>query len=37
MLATIAVLHALAALHHHVLRKDDTLRRMLPFARPRAP
>ncbi len=35
VLATIAVLHALAALHHHVLRKDDTLRRMLPFARPR--
>ena len=36
-LATVAVLHALAALYHHVLLKDDTLRRMLPFARPRGP
>jgi cytochrome b561 len=31
----IALLHALAALYHHFWRKDDTLRRMLPFARPR--
>jgi len=23
-------LHALAALYHHYVRKDDTLRRMLP-------
>lgn len=37
VLATIAAIHALAALYHHFLRKDDTLRRMLPFARPRAP
>ncbi len=26
-------LHALAALHHHYIRRDDTLRRMLPGAR----
>lgn len=26
-----AVLHALAALKHHFIEKDDTLRRMLPF------
>jgi cytochrome b561 len=31
----VAVLHALAAVFHHVWMKDDTLRRMLPFARPR--
>ena len=30
-LAVVAVLHALAALYHHFFRKDDTLRRMLPF------
>jgi cytochrome b561 len=35
VLLTVAALHALAALHHHFWRKDDTLRRMLPFARPR--
>jgi cytochrome b561 len=28
--------HVLAALYHHFLRKDDTLRRMLPFGRRRA-
>jgi cytochrome b561 len=33
VLATVAALHALAALYHHFWRKDDTLRRMLPFAR----
>lgn len=31
----LAVLHALAAVYHHFWMKDDTLRRMLPFARPR--
>jgi len=35
-LVTVALLHALAALHHHFRAKDDTLRRMLPFGRPRA-
>ena len=34
-LVTVAALHALAALYHHFVRKDDTLRRMLPFVRPR--
>jgi len=34
-LAIIAGIHALAALYHHFLLKDDTLRRMLPFVRPR--
>jgi cytochrome b561 len=29
-LAGLVVLHATAALHHHVFRRDDTLRRMLP-------
>lgn len=32
-IVAIAVLHALAALYHHVLKKDDTLRRMLPFVK----
>ena len=27
----LAVLHVLAALYHHFMRKDDVLRRMLPF------
>jgi cytochrome b561 len=31
----VAALHALAAVIHHVWMKDDTLRRMLPFAKPR--
>jgi cytochrome b561 len=35
-IVTIAVLHALAALYHHFRMKDDALRRMLPFVRPRA-
>jgi cytochrome b561 len=35
VLVTVAALHALAALFHHFVRKDDTLRRMLPFVRPR--
>jgi len=34
-LVTIATLHALAALYHHAWRKDDVLRRMVPFGRPR--
>lgn len=35
VLATVALVHAVAALYHHFWRKDDTLRRMLPFAVPR--
>ncbi len=35
-LAALACVHAAAALHHHVFRGDDTLRRMLP-RRVRAP
>jgi cytochrome b561 len=31
-IVAITALHALAALYHHLLLKDDTLRRMLPFA-----
>lgn len=30
-LLVVAVLHALAALQHHFVRRDDVLRRMLPF------
>jgi polyisoprenoid-binding protein YceI len=33
-LMVLAVLHVLAALQHHVLRRDDILRRMLPFTGP---
>jgi cytochrome b561 len=33
VVATVAVLHALAALYHHFWVKDDTLRRMLPFGK----
>jgi cytochrome b561 len=33
VLVTVAAVHALAALYHHFWRKDDTLRRMLPFVR----
>jgi cytochrome b561 len=33
VLVTVAVVHMLAALYHHFWRKDDTLRRMLPFVR----
>jgi cytochrome b561 len=32
-MATIVVLHVLAALKHHVIDRDGTLRRMLPFLR----
>jgi len=32
-LAVLAILHALAALKHHFVLKDDVLRRMLPFTR----
>ena len=32
-LASVAVLHAVAALRHHFIGKDDVLRRMLPFSR----
>jgi cytochrome b561 len=32
-LIAVAVLHVLAALKHHFVLKDDTLRRMLPFTR----
>jgi len=31
MLIALAVLHAAAALWHHLIRRDDTLRRMLPL------
>lgn len=31
LLAAVAIVHALAALRHHFLLKDDVLRRMLPF------
>jgi cytochrome b561 len=33
VLVTVALVHVLAALYHHFWRKDDTLRRMLPFVR----
>ena len=32
-LAAVATLHLLAALKHHIVLKDDVLRRMLPFGR----
>lgn len=34
-MATVIVLHAAAALKHHVLDRDEVLTRMLPFLRPR--
>ncbi len=34
-LVAVATLHALAALKHHFVLKDDVLRRMLPFTRTR--
>lgn len=34
-LVGVAILHVLAALKHHFILKDDTLRRMLPFTRTR--
>lgn len=36
-LAGIVAVHVGAALQHHVLHRDDTLARMLPFVRPRKP
>lgn len=33
VLVVVAVVHVAAALYHHFLLKDDTLRRMLPFSR----
>jgi len=35
ILVVVATLHLLAALKHHFVLKDDTLRRMLPFTRTR--
>jgi cytochrome b561 len=35
LLVGVAILHVLAALKHHFVLKDDTLRRMLPFTRSR--
>ena len=35
-LLVVTVVHVLAALYHHFIQKDDTLRRMLPFGRRRA-
>jgi cytochrome b561 len=32
-IVVVATLHVLAALYHHFIQKDDTLRRMLPFGR----
>lgn len=34
-LAGIVLIHAAAALHHHLVRRDGTLRRMLPLGRAR--
>jgi cytochrome b561 len=34
-LVGVATLHVLAAIKHHFILKDDTLRRMLPFTRTR--
>ena len=31
LLVTVAIVHASAALYHHFGRRDDVLRRMLPF------
>ncbi len=33
-LLTLVVIHAAAALKHHVVDRDDVLRRMLPFVKP---
>jgi cytochrome b561 len=35
-IVVVAVVHVAAALYHHFMLKDDTLRRMLPFSRPKA-
>jgi cytochrome b561 len=37
VLATVAALHAAAAIYHHLWMKDDSLRRMLPFGRRSTP
>ena len=34
VLVVVAVVHVAAALYHHWVLKDATLRRMLPFTRP---
>jgi len=34
-MATVIALHAVAALKHHILDRDEVLTRMLPFLRPR--
>ncbi len=34
LLAALVTLHILAALYHHVVLRDNVLRRMLPFAKP---
>jgi cytochrome b561 len=36
-MAAVVVLHAAAAIKHHVRDRDDVLVRMLPFLKPRAP
>jgi len=36
-LAALVVLHTAAALHHHFVRRNDVLRRMLPFVHRRHP
>ena len=36
LIVTVAAIHVAAALFHHWVLKDQTLRRMLPFSRPRA-
>lgn len=37
LIALLVVLHAAAALHHHFIRRDDVLRRMLPFVKREVP
>ena len=32
-LIAVIVIHAAGALKHHIIDRDDTLRRMLPFSR----
>ncbi|HWL72181.1 MAG TPA: cytochrome b [Geminicoccus sp.] len=36
LLAALLAAHVLAALHHHLVAKDDVLLRMIPFGRPKA-
>lgn len=36
LMAAVVVLHVAAALKHHVVDRDDVLRRMLPFLKPRS-